>query len=59
MSEKSISVIDSTYYINKVILCSGSNGISEEVLNSLDGENKISVDPVQRPSAKIHFPTGF
>jgi hypothetical protein len=38
MSGERASVIDSTYYINKEILCPGNNvvhHISEDVLNSL------------------------
>jgi hypothetical protein len=47
MSGESTSVIYSTCGINKTILCPGGFGIDciiEEVLNSLDGHIKISVD---------------
>jgi hypothetical protein len=63
MSGKSTSVIGSTHCIKKAILCSGNNdvdNISEEVLNSLDGLIKISIDFVfYRPSTKIHIPVEF
>jgi hypothetical protein len=42
MSEKGTSAIESTQSINKEMLCPWSNDvdhISEEVLNSLDGQN--------------------
>jgi hypothetical protein len=55
-------VIDSTLHINKTILCSGSNyidHISEEFLNSLDGQIKINVDPIlYRFFCKDTFPSG-
>jgi hypothetical protein len=47
MSENNATVIDCTYCINKEMLCSGSNDVnhvSEEVLNSLDGQIERSVD---------------
>jgi hypothetical protein len=59
MSGKSTSVIDPTHCINKALLCLGSNvnHSSEKVLNSLEGQIKINIDPIlYRPSAKIHFP---
>jgi hypothetical protein len=49
MSRWSTSVIDSTHCVNKAILCSaihGVNHISDEVLNSLDEQIKISAYPV-------------
>jgi hypothetical protein len=57
ISGKNASAIDITHYNNKAILYSGNNDIdhiSEEVLNSLDGQIKISVHSIlYRPSGKI------
>jgi hypothetical protein len=49
ISRKSLSVIGYTYCIRKTILCSGNKAvgsISSEFLNILDGQIKISVDPI-------------
>jgi hypothetical protein len=60
MSGKSISVNDTAHCINKAILCSKSNDVdlvSEEVLNSLDKQIKISVDPIIYGfTVAVHFP---
>jgi hypothetical protein len=58
MSRKSTPLIDSMHCINEAILYLGNNdanSISEEVLSSLNGLIKISVDATQH-SAKLHFP---
>jgi hypothetical protein len=59
-SGKSTSVIDYTHCIKKAILCLETNdvdNISEEVLCSLDGQIKISIDSIlYASSGKIHFP---
>jgi hypothetical protein len=63
MLGKSATAVDSTYCIDKAILCTGSNGIdhiSEDILNSLDGQIKMSVDLIPyRLFAKIHFSVEF
>lgn len=49
ISGKSTSVIDSTHCFSTVVLCSGRNDVnhdSEEALNSLAGQIKISVHPI-------------
>jgi hypothetical protein len=59
MSGKNASVINSTYCSNKAVVCSWNNNVdhTSEVLNSLDRQITISIDPIlHRPSAKIHFP---
>jgi hypothetical protein len=49
---KSISIINSTYCVNRAILCSGNIDV-KEVLSSLDRHK----DPIlYRPSVKIHVP---
>jgi hypothetical protein len=62
ISGRSTSVIYATH-INKVILCPGindANHISEEIGNSLDGQSKISVEPIlYKLSAKIYFSAEF
>jgi hypothetical protein len=48
--EKSLSLIYSTHCNNKAALCTGSNNADHfraDVLNSLDGKIKISVNPFQ------------
>lgn len=49
MSRKNTPVIESTHCINKSVLCSGHNDISdiiEVVLNSLGRQIKVSAVPV-------------
>jgi hypothetical protein len=58
-SGQSKLVIDSTHYVNKVSLCSGSNDddhISTEFPNSLDGRIKMRVDSILYRPANLHFP---
>jgi hypothetical protein len=46
--KKSTFIFDPVHWINKVVLCSGSNGvyhISEEVRNNHDEQIKTSVNP--------------
>jgi hypothetical protein len=63
MSRKNISVIDPPHFINKAIVCSGSNNvdhINAEVLNGLENRLKINVDPsLPGLYAKIHSPFEF
>jgi predicted DNA-binding helix-hairpin-helix protein len=64
MSAKTTTVTDSIHRIYKTSLLAASSydHNSEEVLNSLNGKIKISVDPIQlayTPSANIHFPVDF
>jgi hypothetical protein len=63
MSRESTSITDSTFCINKAMLCPGNaddDHVSEEVLNGLQGQIEKNVDPFQyRPSAKTDFPVEF
>jgi hypothetical protein len=62
MSGKVTYETDSTHCINKAILRSESNDfdLTSEVINSLDGQIKISAYPIlSRPSAKIYFSVEF
>jgi hypothetical protein len=49
ISRKGSSIIGPAHWIRKTILCSGSKSvgsISSECLNILDGQIKISVNPI-------------
>jgi hypothetical protein len=63
MSGESTSIIDSTFCSNKTILCLGNNDvdhISEGVLNSLEGQDKINLDPIlYRSSEETSFLLDF
>jgi hypothetical protein len=61
MLGKTTPVIDSTYGINKTVLCSGNSDVdhvSDEVLNSADIQIKISVNSIYA-YCKVAFSSGI